>query len=256
MRTWVLLRGLARQSGHWGGFVDALLTALPGDRIVTLDLPGTGRHRNLPSPLRVEHLLAHCRDQLRACGEQPPFHVIGMSLGGMVTAAWLTEHAEDLAGAVLINSSLRPLNPWHQRLRPGAWWPLLCSLLARDPQRSESLILQLTSNRPEQRRRVLAHWTMLRREQAVSTFDSLRQLWAAARFRLHEGTPKPPVLLLCSRGDRLVHPDCSRALVRRWQCVLAEHPDAGHDLSLDDADWVVARIVQQFGSARQDPPAV
>jgi pimeloyl-ACP methyl ester carboxylesterase len=64
------------------------------------------------------------------------------------------------------------------------------------------------------------------------------------------------VLLLCSRGDRLVHPDCSRALARRWQCALAEHPDAGHDLALDDADWVVARIVQQFGSARQEAPAV
>ncbi|KGF78004.1 hydrolase, partial [Massilia sp. JS1662] len=43
MNSWVLMRGLTRESGHWGTFMGKLQARFPDDRIVALDLPGNGR---------------------------------------------------------------------------------------------------------------------------------------------------------------------------------------------------------------------
>jgi hypothetical protein len=49
--------------------------------------------------------------------------------------------------------------------------------------------------------------------------------------------------VLASRADRLVDGSCSRALAYRVPGArLAEHDSAGHDLPLDDPEWVVAQI--------------
>jgi len=64
----------------------------------------------------------------------------------------------------------------------------------------------------------------------------LRQLAAAATFRIGSWKPELPVLLLASRQDRMVSVDCSRAIARAWGAAIVEHPTAGHDLSADDPD--------------------
>jgi pimeloyl-ACP methyl ester carboxylesterase len=70
----------------------------------------------------------------------------------------------------------------------------------------------------------------------------LRQLIAAARYRGPAVAPAMPVLLLASRGDRLVDVACSRAMAARFGGALVEHADAGHDLPLDDPRWVAERV--------------
>lgn len=246
MKTWVLLRGLARESGHWGDFVAQLGAALPGDRILPLDLPGNGTLNGQPSPLHVHAMRQACRAALDGLGLPPPLHLIGMSLGGMVVVSWMQAHPEEVAGGVLVNTSLRPISPLHHRLRPGAWWPLLRSAAATDATEAEALILGLTSNDALRRQAVLPAWAALRRERPVSVANALRQLVAASRFRLDADAPKVPVLLLCSRADRLVDPRCSQALAQRWRCPMAVHPLAGHDLTLDAGDWVAAEVARHF----------
>jgi pimeloyl-ACP methyl ester carboxylesterase len=83
----------------------------------------------------------------------------------------------------------------------------------------------------------------------VSRGNGLRQLWAAARYRLPAQRPTPPVLVVHSLGDALVHPDCSLAIARHWDCALRQHPDAGHDLALDAPAWL-AQTVQNWGEAQ------
>jgi hypothetical protein len=39
----------------------------------------------------------------------------------MVAVAWAAAHPDELSGSVLINSSLRGINPLHQRLQPASW---------------------------------------------------------------------------------------------------------------------------------------
>ncbi|MGB1477517.1 MAG: alpha/beta fold hydrolase, partial [Marinobacter salsuginis] len=52
----------------------------------------------------------------------------------------------------------------------------------------------------------------------------------------------PDALLLASRGDRIVHWRCSAALEERWQWTMKLHPDAGHDLPLDDPEWIIQQL--------------
>ena len=66
MSTWLLLRGLTREAGHWGEFPRRLGERLPEARVVALDLPGNGRLFRQPSPLRVEAMAEACRTELAA----------------------------------------------------------------------------------------------------------------------------------------------------------------------------------------------
>ena len=239
-RSWVLLRGLTREAGHWGGFPRALAQRLPG-RVFLPDLPGNGLLHHQPSPLRIADMAQSCRAQLRAQGARPPFHLVALSLGAMVALAWAQAHAEELAAGVLINTSLRGVSPWTQRLRPAGLARLPALLLGRDDAAREAAILRLTSRRVAE---VPAHWLALRRARPVSRRNALRQLLAAAGFQAPASAPAIPLLLLAARGDALVDARCSQALAARWGLPLALHPDAGHDLPLDDEGWVVERIAQ------------
>jgi pimeloyl-ACP methyl ester carboxylesterase len=244
----VLLRGLTREQAHWGRFVGQFQQAFPRGRIVTLDLPGAGQLHGRSSPLRVPEIAQACRQQLQQAGLSPPYWLLGLSLGGMVAACWALERPQEVAGCVVVNTSMRPLSPLHARLRPGHWPALLRLLLARDAVAVETAVLGMTSRlaaRPAElaeRTRLVADWAAIRRARPVSAVNALRQLVAAARYRL-PAVPLPvPALVLCSAQDRLVDPRCSRALAGHWCCGIAVHPAAGHDLPLDDGPWVAATV--------------
>jgi hypothetical protein len=80
----------------------------------------------------------------------------------------------------------------------------------------------------------------------VSAANALRQLWAAARFVAPPAPPRARVLVLTSARDGLVDTRCSLALARAWRCEIESHPWAGHDLSLDDAPWVIDQVRRRF----------
>jgi pimeloyl-ACP methyl ester carboxylesterase len=105
----------------------------------------------------------------------------------------------------------------------------------------EATILELTSNLAGNRASILDAWIALRGESPVSRRNALRQLWAASRYRI-DARPATRLLILASTRDRLVDPCCSRRLARCWESGFAEHPDAGHDLPLDDGPWVARQV--------------
>jgi hypothetical protein len=43
-------------------------------------------------------------------------------------------------------------------------------------------------------------------------------------------------------GDRLAHPTCSGRLAEALAAPLVVHPTAGHELPLDDPDWLLAQL--------------
>ena len=256
MSTWIFLRGLTRESRHWGDFVEQFQSALPGNQVIALDLPGNGRLNQQRSPVRVQEMVVHCRAQLALRNMAPPYQVLALSLGAMVAVAWGHAHPHEVAAQVLINTSMRPFNRFYQRLRPGNYGALLRLLiLGATPDAWERAILHMTSNRTTDE--VLAVWLKLRQESPVSRANTLRQLVAAARFRAPFVTPHAPTLLLASERDQLVCVECARALARRWQCALRVHTSAGHDLPLDDGPWVAAQVrewlILQNRSGHQPP---
>ncbi|CAL94912.1 alpha/beta fold hydrolase [Azoarcus olearius] len=238
MSTWVLLRGLTRESGHWGDFPAQLAARLPGARVVAVDLPGNGPLYRQRTPLRVEDIAAACRVQLLSRPVEAPFHLLAMSLGGMVALAWAAARPAEVAGCVLLNTSVRGLSPLYRRLRPTSY-PAVTAALLGTAAASEARILKLTAQQPPPG--TLDAWIALRQRHPVSRLNALRQLIAAARFRLPQ-PPPVPMLVLSSAADALVDPRCSAELAARWQLPHLQHPTAGHDLALDAGPWVAEQV--------------
>lgn len=241
MSTWILLRGLARENRHWNDFPAHLREAFPDEGVLAVDLPGCGTQSAVRTPGSIEATAEACRLQAHAAGARPPFHLLAISLGGMVSIGWARAHPDEIEDCVLINTSLGSFSPIFHRLRPSAWPSLIRLLAASRGRDKERVILRLTSARHANTPHILDEWDAIRKSRPVSLANATRQLFAAARFR-PTARPPVPILVLASRGDRLVNPACSRRIARAWQTDYAEHPSAGHDLPLDDGAWVIDQI--------------
>ena len=240
---WIFLRGLMRDQRHWGAFAPLFRAQMPGAVVHTLDLPGNGLLNHLSSPDSVPALADWVRAELLRRGLKPPYRVFAMSLGAMVAVAWADAAPQEIDACVLVNTSLKPISPFYRRLRPAAWPLLLRMALGRpSPADTEAAILQLTSNHLEHTHSVLSDWIAWRIAHPVSRANALRQLLAAMRFSAPQQKPATRLLLLTGTDDKLVDSRCSHALAQAWQCALAAHPSAGHDLPLDDPHWVVQQV--------------
>jgi pimeloyl-ACP methyl ester carboxylesterase len=241
MGHWIFLRGLTRESRHWGDFIEKFQHALPMQTVVPLDLAGNGPLNQQSSRARVQDMVEDCRAQLALRHIAPPYHLLAMSLGAMVSVAWAQIHPKEVAAQVLINTSMRPFSPFYRRLRPANYTTLLKLMLPGNPPEDwEREVLAMTSNLHDGT--VLPYWQALRLQNPVSRGNALRQLLAAARFCASSRPPKSPTLLLASEHDHLVSVACSRAVAHAWQCTLQIHPGAGHDIPLDDGPWVAQQV--------------
>lgn len=244
MTTWVLLRGLMREQRHWEAFPAQLAQALPGCAIVTPDLAGNGDQHRLRSASRVPDMVEFCRAQLRARGHAPPYRLLALSLGGMAAVEWSARHPDEIEGAVLVNSSMRPFSRFHRRLRWQNYGAILKLALLGGIERQERLILGLTSRDALARPGMLERWIGYQREYPVARANALRQLLAAARYTAPAQRPVARLLVLASENDRLVDVGCSLELARRWRAECRLHPGAGHDLPLDDGAWVARQVAE------------
>ncbi|NCN71870.1 MAG: alpha/beta hydrolase [Betaproteobacteria bacterium] len=243
MASWIFLRGLSRESGHWGDFVDTFQTRFSSEQVVLLDLPGNGVLHYQGSPTHVHAMVDAYRAQLAQRGLTPPYHLLALSLGGMVAVAWAQTHPHEVAGQVLINTSMRPFSPFYQRLRPANYLTLLrLALPGCNDAVLERTVLNLTSACANPI--VLPDWLALRERHPVSTRNTLAQLLAAARFQADRQAPSAATLVLASTHDQLVSVQCSLALAAAWHSRVCVHPWAGHDLPLDDGAWVTKQIAQ------------
>ena len=243
MSTWIFLRGLTRESRHWGSFPELFAKGVSDAQIFTPDLPGNGSLNTQTSPLHVAEMAESIRAQLIEQDVHPPYHLLAMSLGAMVAVAWATRHPEEIRGCVLINTSLRPFSPFYRRLKPANYLRLLkLALFGACDRDWERTILELTSRKENHSEDVLDHWAAYRRDYPVNSHNAFRQIAAAARYRAPLDRPPLPILILTSKEDALVDTSCSHQLAMHWDTDFAEHPSAGHDLPLDDDDWVVRHV--------------
>lgn len=262
---WILLRGLVREAAHWDDFPGAFEAAIPGARVTCLDLPGSGRLWRQQSPCSITSIVDTLQGGLAddplhfesTASHRAPCFLLAISLGGMVAIEWLRRYPRWFAGGVLINTSLRGLSPFHERLH---WrsWPHLGRILATvDVRRRERLILALTTSKPaEAPETLLDRRVRASRERPVRGLNLARQLIAAARYRAPLQRPNAPVLLLAGARDRLVDPVCTRKLAAAWELVPRMHDTAGHDLPLDDPVWVIQQVrlwlAGSFGEVLRD----
>ena len=242
--SWVLLRGLTREHRHWGDFPQHLQAAFPQAKIIMPDLPGSALNHKQISPTTIKGILESVRADVQLQSLNQPVYLLGLSMGAMVSIEWLRHYPHECAAAVLMNTSLKGLSPFYQRLRPGNYGALFYSLLLNHNIRArENIIFNLTSNLNQDREATTNNWVKYASEHPVTNLNALRQLRAASAYRIPEHKPEQPILLLSGLADRLVNPQCSQSLAQHWALTLQSHPTAGHDLTLDDATWVCKEII-------------
>ncbi|MDO9167754.1 MAG: alpha/beta hydrolase [Methylobacter sp.] len=259
-QNWILLRGLARESAHWGAFIPLLQSTFPDAQVTLLDLPGTGCFHRETSPRTIKAITDSLRRHALDKGLlQQPATILALSLGAMVAWEWMRSYPEDICGATLMNTSFADVSPFYQRLRWQSYGKFAALTMARDLHNQESGILRLTSNRryisrdavytasqsetgAAQDEQIIQAWKKIQNQRPMSRKNSFRQIIAAANYRPGDIKPEHPVLLLNGRGDRLVSPACSEAIHKKWNLELRRHPWAGHDLTLDDGAWVASQL--------------
>lgn len=195
--TWVLLRGLGRESGHWGPFLQALKTAADGSEVVTLDLPGTGTRLHDTAPRTMRETVERVRDEASSRGLlRAPVLLFGISLGGMVAMEWASSHPGDLAGIAIAASSASDLSPLLKRFSLVGFGNVVLSRFTRDPERRQRRIAWLVSNRRDLRDRVVREWVQIERDRPVS-FETIRaQMHAASRWRAPASLAVPSLFLV------------------------------------------------------------
>ena len=236
-KHWILLRGLGRESRHWFDFPRSFAQAL-GCEVHVMDLPGAGRELRRTTPLRIQGISDDVEERL-PFGQKTEFAVLGLSLGGMV-ALQLASASRWCRRVVLVNSSSALSKPT-ARFQPSALPMLMSSIVRGDVlTRERQIYWNTTRLRRGSYREFAAEAETFYRTAPVRRTTVCNQLIAAGRFR----PPKVdvPALVLSSRADQLVKPECSSVIAGWLGVEHYQHPAAGHDLTLDDPEWVSARI--------------
>lgn len=239
--NWLMLRGLAREKRHFGGFPSTFERLLPGQRAFPMDLVGFGSL----SKTQVPWTLAEIVDELRArfLKERPvegPWSIFAISLGGMVALEWAARYPQDFARVVVANTSAGDMSRVWERFMPTIW-PKLPGLVLGDSLNRERTILEVTVNSGIDKNALAERWRTWFDERQPSRRAFLRQIVAAARSSLPKHI-EPPLMVMTSKADRLVSWKCSERIAEKLGARLEVHEEAGHDLSLDAPEWICERI--------------
>lgn len=234
-KNWVLLRGLIRDQRHWGAFLPMFRKAFVNDRVITIDFPGVGSRYNETSPWSIGELAEDVRRQAHSQCD-PPYSLLTISLGGMVALEWMARSPSDISKFIVINVSDNS-SPFYHRFRPSALRVAARAALSRDPKVKESRILSFISNSVENANAVTEEWAGYASETPLQLRTAAAQLWAASRFQAPLQI-EPPGFFFVGLGDRMVDPSCSFRVSERLKRPILTHPWGGHDLTLDDPNWV------------------
>lgn len=239
-KNFILLRGLTREQRHWGDFPQRLQESYPQCKIINLDLPGAGTWHREQTPLSVEQITLKLREEIDPqLLHKNKFIFIGVSLGGMVALNWGQHFPQDLEGMVIINSSAAGLCPLWKRLRPAAYSTLLRTVIHKNKR--HEIIFDRVCAKKENKKRMVELWSKIDQESPVSLLNAIKQIFAAARFRLSEEI-KIPGVILTAKNDNLVSSECSSRLAHFLNWPLRTHPWGGHELADDDPEWVLNEV--------------
>ena len=98
----------------------------------------------------------------------------------------------------------------------------------------------MTSNNLKVHDAILPEYVALARQFPVDRINFIRQLMVAGKTRYNPALERYKNLnFVMSTNDRLVNSENTLNLSQRLNLIPAVHPWAGHDLTLDDPDFMV-----------------
>jgi pimeloyl-[acyl-carrier protein] methyl ester esterase len=248
------IRGLIRSQFHWYQF-PAIFDQVakqhhPEIHSVFFDIPGNGARYQETTPFSIagmaDDIHQQILDYLKAhniCPESK-LHLVGISMGGMIAAELaatdlVRKSKIEFSSVHIINSSFANLSPFWQRMRLPAVINLLANLWQTDTR--ESTILKWTSNNPASIK-LAPEWTLEAEKHPLTRRNAFAQLWAASHYFVGK-KPRSNSFVYCCQADRLVSWKCSEKLAQHWQVSLKSENTAGHDLPLDNPNWLAEKIL-------------
>lgn len=238
---WILIRGLIRSQFHWFNFPDLLKTNLSIEHIDFVELPGNGYLSSEAAPKSLSAAILKLRSQISSI--QEPVGLLGISLGGVLASQWALDFPEEVSHLALVNSSFGK-SPFYERLRPQNYSSIFKLLIRRKPEDLESFIFTSTCN--------TLNWESYLRaaiqfqlEHPVRLSNFFQQLRLARSAHLCK-KPQAKALILTAQNDRLVNHKCSQKIATSWNVPIAIHPNAGHDLPMDDSPWIADQMRKHF----------
>ncbi len=248
----ILIRGLAREAGHWGGFTKILENKLTKSKcknikIITPDIAGCGKYHLLTTPNSINKITDQLRisiinDYKNSIESNKNIVLIGLSLGGMIALDWLQRYPNEIDKTCVINSSLGE-HPILWRVKASVF-PLLIVGLFIPRKLLEKLILRKVSNEKNREKFIdnLRLWIEIYEKRPVRLTSIINMLLAASNFKLNNQITSSG-LVITSTKDRFVNYKSSEDIAARLGWDIYYHKLAGHDLSLDAPDWLSDKIV-------------
>jgi pimeloyl-ACP methyl ester carboxylesterase len=105
----------------WSSYRSVMRALAPHCRMVAMDLPGIGLSRGAPASGDKRTLAGWVDGVIRAL-ELEDVTLVGHDIGAQVAYAFLQEHAETLAGAVLMDIVIPGVPPWGSVIRNPHLW--------------------------------------------------------------------------------------------------------------------------------------
>lgn len=235
----LFIRGLTRESRHWRGLDKKFEQSHPGKiKVHSIDLPGVGVFNKETSPTNLDDYVFFLRKKMDL---SRPFVCIGISMGGMIALRWAQLFPQEIKKIFVINSSAGNLSSSRERfsLNYGDIKKLIGVMLTDDYHLKEERILKLTTAQFRIDKTIIDEFADFQKTHPIGFRSSINQLWAAASFKIEAPLENTPVVVISGLADRLVHPSCSQKLSQVLNAKLITHPHAGHDLPLDDPDWLL-----------------
>lgn len=243
------IRGLIRSQFHWYQFPAhfdlATKQQASNSTSIFIDIPGNGKRFQQTTPFSIAAMAADIEQQIQnyltthAMSSNTKLHLIGISMGGMIAAELISKTDINFTSVHIINSSFANLSPFWQRMRLPALINLVTNIWRTDKR--ESAILKWTSNNPDSIA-LVPEWVKEAEEHPLSLRNAFAQLWAASHYFIGRKASDNS-FVYCSKEDRLVHWRCSEKLAHYWQVPLECELAAGHDLPLDNPDWLTEKII-------------
>ncbi len=230
--TVVLISGVGDDLEGWAAQVDPLVAA--GLRVVTFDNRGVGRSSLPPGPYSSREMAADTKALADTLG-LTEFHLVGVSLGGLIAQEYALSYPADLRSVVLANTYAKPdaytraaFDVWGQiaeaggmplMMRQQAPWVFSPAFYAAHPERLSTIL-------GEMERSPQPAWSFAAQIAALLTHDCTDRL----------GSLHTPALVIAADDDIIIRlslshrlfeelPRGSWAIVPGGHAAFVENPD-------------------------------
>lgn len=237
-----LLRGLSRESEHWGDFGVFLNANFPKSSIHYIDMPGAGIYHQSKSPTNIPSIVETLRS--KELVQTTNNLLIASSLGGMVALEWISKYPNDFQFATTICSSYKGICNPLERFNLKFTFPVLTFLLSSNVRRREKIILRINSNHEAIRQDLIEKWVDIQHKRKLTKLNFMRQVLAGLRYAPVNPSISIPLLIIGSKKDELVKPNCIVKTHEQFGGTLKWHETAGHCVPIDEPKWLSDTIYE------------